>query len=800
MRDYLPLRFSVRALLARPALSLAAILTLALSIGATTAIFTVVNGVVLRPLPFPNESRLITICEQYAGATPDWCSISPPNVADIAERSRAIEAIGIGREWGFHLVTPAGTEPLNGGLATPGMFNALGVKPVLGRMIAESDLIGAPSTVAMLGYELWRDRFGSDSAIIGRAITLDKDVVTIIGVLPPTFQAPRLGKIDIWRPLHIAPRDERNREWRGFVAYGRLRDGISIDVARRELGTIATMLKAEHFSDAKRWGLSVTSLRELVMGSVRPILMLFLGAATFVLLIGCANVTNLLLARASSRGREMALRAALGASRARIVAALLTESLLLSLAGGALGVLLAFGGVTLFKALAPPGISRIDDVRVDFTVLTFTVVLSVVTAVVFGLVPAIRGARVDLARALREGGRGGTSQRGRLGATLVVVELALAIVVVSGAGLLSRSFTALAAWNPGFDRDHALLFTLAPPTSRYDSSYKIAALWDRVEAEVKAIPGVTGVGSASGGPLFGGDGAWQMQLSGYAPTDRFPVAWYDVSPTFFESVGVPLVRGRQLGREDVIGGPNRTLVNEALVRRYWPTDNPIGKHIGFPVGKELIDYEVVGVVRDVAALTPGAPVEPQMYWSNRQQPRPYSYFFVRTSVPPASVAAAIRARIKAVDSDLRVGGVRTMQEVVDSRMKAPRFNLVLFLSFGGAALLLAALGTYALLSYLVAQRTREIGIRLAMGAAPSRVLRAVIGRGLMLAGAGSLLGLVATLALGKSVSTLVVGVSPHDPLTLSATVGVLLLVSTVACAWPAWRASRVDPAVTLGAD
>jgi putative ABC transport system permease protein len=801
MRDFVPdLTAAFRALRTRPTLTIAAVLTLALSIGATTSIFTVVNGVVLRPLPFPNESRLVTICEQYPGSTPDWCSISPPNVSDIAERSRAIDAIGFGRSWGYHLATPTGDVSIDAGLATPGMFRALGVDVVLGRMIRESDLLGRPSSVALLSYEMWRDRFGSDSTIVGRTLSLDKDLVTVVGVLPQGFQAPRLPKVELWRPVHINPRDEQHREWRGFVAYARLRPGVSLEVARRDLAGVAEQLRIEHFSATKHWNLVATSLRDLVTGSVRPVLMLFLGAVGLVLLIGCANVTNLLLARATTRGRELALRAALGASRGRIVSALLTESVVLALVGGILGIALAFGGVAAFKSLAPPGIPRIDDVRVDTRVLVFTLALSLATAVIFGLVPAIRGARVDLAQALREGGRSGTAHRGRLGASLVVIELALAIVVVAGAGLLGRSFVALAAWDPGFDRQQALVFSLSVPTSRYDSAAKIAALWDHLEGELRSIPGVTEVGTASGGPLFGGDGAWQMQLSGYAPDQRMPVSWYDVSPTFFRAMGVPVVRGRPLERTDAIGGPPVTLVNEALVRRYWPNRDPLGQRIGFPVGKEVEEYQVVGVVRDIPPLTPGAQVEPQMYWSNRQKPRPFTYVLVRSAVPASTVAPVIRARVKALDRDLEVRTIRTMQDIVANQMKAPRFNFILLASFGLAALALAAIGTYALLSYLVAQRTREIGIRMALGAEPWNVLRGVVSRALVLAGAGAAIGLVATLALGRVVSTLVVGVSPRDPLTLAATVLTLLIVAVAACVWPAWRASRVNPLLVLGAE
>ncbi|MGH7616988.1 MAG: ABC transporter permease [Gemmatimonadaceae bacterium] len=800
MRDLVQeLIAAARRLRTRPGLTVAAVLTLALNIGATTAIFTVVSGVLLRPLPFPNEDRLVTVCEEYPGSSADWCAMSPPNAEDIAARSRAIEAIGLGREWGYHLATPNGAETVSGGLATPGMFRALGVTPVVGRLIDDRDLLGRPSAVALISYEMWRDRFGGDSAIIGHVLSLDKDAVTIVGVLPRGFQAPRLPQIDIWRPLHISPRDEEYRTWRGFIAYARLRPGVPLDVARKDLAGIADQLRIEHFS-ATPWNLSLTSLRDLVVGSVRPVLLLFLGAVGLVLLIGCANVTNLLLVRATSRRREMALRAALGASRWRIARGLLAESLLLAVVGGGLGIALAFGGVRIFKSLAPQGIPRVSEIAVDFRVLAFTAVVSVFTALAFGLLPALRGARVDLGAALREGGRSGTGHRNRIGNLLVVAELALAIVVVAAAGLLGRSFLALAAWNPGFDRSHAMLFTLSPPESRYDSSYKIAALWNRVEGELRTIPGVTRVGSASGGPLFGGDGSGEMEVSGYAPDDRKPVAWYDVSPDFFAALGVPVVRGRPLDARDVRGGPLVALVNEALVRRFWPNVDPIGQRIGHRMGTSVDRFTVVGVVRDVPPFVPGAPIEPQMYWSNRQIPRPYSYFLVRTSVSQAAVAAAIRSRVRAIDRDLEVKTIRTMDDVVDRHLEASRFDFVLISSFAAAALVLAAIGTYALLSYFVAERTREIGIRMALGANAGRVRREIASRGLALAASGVAIGLAATLALGRTVASIVAGVSSHDPMTLIAAAAALLLVATLACVWPAWRASRVDPALVLTAE
>ena len=403
MRDIrLDIRYALRALRAAPTSTLSALATLALGIAMSTSIFSVVRGVVLRPLPFPNDDRLITICEHYPGSTPDWCSIAPPTVEDIAARSRTIDAIGIARQWPYHIQTPNGAEGINGGLASPGLFRALGARVELGRLIEPEDMIGRPSTVAVLTHETWQTRFGGRRDILGQLIMLDKDAVTIVGVLEPGFEVPRIGTADLWRPLHIDPRDEQHREWRGFVSFGRLRPGVSLNEARAELAGLTGQVRAAHFATTAGWDLELTTTRDLVVGGVRSMLYLFLAAVLAVLLIGCANIANLMLARATARTREVALRAALGASPSRIVRSLLVESLMLSLAGGALGVALAVAATRVFKAVAPAGIPRVADVAIDGQVLLFALVISIATTLVFGVVPALRGARVDLKSALGE--------------------------------------------------------------------------------------------------------------------------------------------------------------------------------------------------------------------------------------------------------------------------------------------------------------------------------------------------------------------------------------------------------------
>jgi predicted permease len=783
-----------------PGFTTAVVLTLALGIGATTAIFSVVNGVVLHPLPFANEGRLFTLCEHYPGSPADWCSISPPNLTDIAERSQSIEAIGFGRSWGAHMSTRDGETEVRSGLATPGLFRALGVHVTRGRMIDSTDLLGRESDVALITYEMWQARFSGDTGIVGQVVSLDKHAVTIVGVLQPQFQLPLFDYIEMWRPVHVLPRDERNREWRGFVAYGLLKPGASLGQARAELAGISESLRREHFAAVASWGVTAMPMLDLIVRNVRPTLLLFLGAVALVLLIACANVSNLLLARAATRAREMALRAALGAGRGRIVRALLAESLVLALSGTAVGVAIAAGAVRAFRALAPAGIPRVSEVGLDARVMLFASALAVITALLVGVTPALRATRVDLARALREGGRAGPASRSRLGTALVVLELAMAVLLVACAGTLTRSFAAFTAWKPGFEREHVALFTLSPPSGRYDTKEKLDLLWDRVESGLAAIPGVSAVGMASAGPLFGGRETWEMEVEGYAADRKASVRWYDVSPGFFAAQGTPLKSGRALNNRDLPGSPLVVLANETLVRRYWPNERALGKHLTFVRGTERAEFTIVGVVADVPPVRPGTSPDPEIYWSNRQLPRPYTWVLVRTTVPPATVAAAISATVQGIDRDFGATAISTLPELLAHKLASPRFASILFMSFSSAALLLAAIGTYGLLAYIVTLRRREIGIRLAIGAQRGDVMGNVLARGLRMAGAGIAAGLVVFLALRSTLASFAPGVPARDPWTLAVTTVALVLVAAAACIVPAWRAGRVDPAIALGAE
>lgn len=801
MRDLLiDLRYAVRALVARPTPTLAAVITLGLGIGATTSIYSIVSGVLLRPLPFPHADRLVLLCEQFPSRPPDACVTSPPNAEDIAARSSTIEALGLARDWSVQLATPDGPEGLPGGIATPGFFRALGVRPEMGRLLDAGDMTGGEGTVAIITHDLWQTRFGGAPDIVGRVVTLNAKPVTIIGVLPPSFAPPRLDWIQVWRPLHINPRDETNREWRGFKAFGRLHEGVTAREARAELATIAGALRRDHFATTPQWGFEMSPMHDYVVGGVKPTLLLFLGAVVVVLLIACANVANLLLGRATARSREMALRAALGAGRGRIVRTLLTESLVLALAGAVLGVLLALWTTEAFKRLAPRGIPRIDQVSVDAAVLVFALLLAIATAAVFGLAPALRASRVDLGQALREGGWTGTRRSGRLGAGLVVAELALAVMLVAGAGLLTRTFAAFTRWSPGFELEHVLVFNTAAPKGTYPDQHAVAGLWTRIEAELRSMPGVAAVGSSSAGPLFGGYESAEMHMEGAPADQRASVRWYDVSPSFFATLGLPVVRGRSLDASDVIGTPSVALVNETLANRYFPRGDAIGKHVEWNARGQTLSYQIVGVVRDVPPIHAGDPVGPELYWSNRQQPRPFSYVVVRTSVPPATVVASLRAQLRVINQGLRPGDVATLTERLAAELKRPRFNMTLLVAFAFTALLLAAIGTYGVLAYTVAQRTREIGVRIALGAQRGQVLGHVMRQGLMLAALGIIAGTAMSLALARTVAGMVAGVSARDPLTLAVSGLVVGLVAVGACLVPALKASRVDPVTALAAE
>ena len=794
-------RMAGRVLAAHRGVTAVAIATLALTIGLNAAVFSIVNAVVLRPLPFAQPDRLVAFCEADRGERSDWCGSSVPNTYDLAERVPEIAVAGAAREWAFVMKTPDGVDGIRGGLATPGAFAALRVTPLLGRFIEDADLGDNWRRVVVLSNEFWRTRFGARADILGETVVLDDESHVIVGVLPPDVRVPHLEAVQMWRPIHFDPRAEDRRDWRGFLSFARLRDGVKFDAVRNEVAGVSAELQSAHFADREGWSISMRPWQDVVVGSVRTTMYLFVGAVGFVLLIGCANVANVLLAQSVVRRREFAVRAALGASRLRLARSLFVESLLLAIAGGVLGLLIGVWTSRIVVSLAPEGIPRIDQVRLDPVVFAYIAGISLLTTLLVGMAPAIRGTRFDLQRSLVEGGRTGTSHRtARLAPALIMTQIALAVVLVTGAGLLARSFITLMRWAPGFEQEHLLTTWTLASSGQFENRRQVAEYFARAEEELRSLPGVVAVGSGSAGPLFGGDGEGHFILDGQSSPDgaRQAAYWFDIGPTYFQTLGVRIVRGRDIAASDVVGAPMVAVVNEAFVRRYLGTAEPIGRVVRMQ--EHETDFSIVGVVRDVPAVKPGEPTSPQIFWSNRQIPRPATYFLVRTSGDPTSMGRAVQERLRAFDRNLRVTTTRSMKHWLSTELARPRFSALLLGTFGILALLLSAIGTYGLISYTVAQQRKEIGVRMALGAQGKTIVGDVLGRGMKLAGFGAVVGVAGSLALTRLLSNQLAGVTATDPLTFGVSVALLLAAAVLACVVPARRASRVDPMETLRVD
>ncbi len=793
-------RLTLRSLRRNPVFAVVSVLTLGLGIGANTAIFSVVNGVLLRSLPFPHADRIISLCEARPDEAGTCVTASPPNVADWAERSRAFEALGIFRWWPFSLSTPEGARGVNATIATPQLMDVLGFRPAMGRLLLPEDQEEGRRQVAVLTWDFWQSRFGGDPDILGSTVELDGMPFEMIGVLQEGDDPPAVAqaRTHLWAPLHIDPRDEQHRNWRGFLALGRLAPGVSLEAARQEMEGIRVELAREYPEANAEWGLRLTTLQDLVVGDVRTTLLAFLGAVGLVLLITCANIANLILARMSGRETELGIRAALGADSRRLAGHLLTEGMVLALLGSAAGLLLARLLTPLFISLAPAGIPRLSEVGMDSTVLAFTLGLAVLATLVFGLAPLARASLLQPMQALRRERLG--RPRGRLGGlngALVVSEVALALALLVGAGLLARSFTSFLRWDPGFERENLLVFQAFLPMDKYQDSEARLRLMNTLQEEVQALPGVHSVGRASAGPLFGGwepdqihpgDGPGQP---GSGPSVR----WYDISPGYFEALGVPILAGRDFSPDDGPGAPLVAMVNQSLADLLWPGENPVGKSVWLETNQ--VSRMVVGVVKDIPPFNPDAPVEPEIFWPQAQYTRPVSFFVVRTSGDPALLARPIADRLLQVEPDLQAGSPVTYDELVRRRLVGPRFNMLLTGVFSLVAFLLAAVGIYGVVSRSVAARTREIGIRVALGAPRARVIQEVVGSSVILAGAGVAIGIGLSLLLSRFIESMLHGVAPTDPVTYGGVALALFVVALLASLIPATAASRVDPLESL---
>ena len=817
------LRFAGRTLLKRPAFTVIAILTLALGIGANTAIFSVVSSVLLAPLPFGNPERLTVIWASNPALArkvglPDKLPVSPGTFYDW-KTAKSFKKMAMFTSDRVSLTGTGEPEQLGAVDVSGEFFQVLGTPALVGRTLLPEDDGQGKRTAVLLSHDLWQRRFGGDRGVIGRAIRIDGVPLTVVGVMPPGFAFPRGGEMphgfgfaarpDVWLPTALPPEERQTRGNRGNLAVGLLEPGITTAQAQAEMSAIADRVgKAFPDSDGG-WSNRVEPLRQELVGDVRPALLILLAAVGLVLLIACVNVANLLLAQAAARQKEIAVRTALGAGRGRMVRQLLTESALLALLGGGLGLLLAYWGLRGFAVWIPDDVPVAREIALDPRLLLFTLGVTLLTGALAGLMPAFQMTRPDLAESLREGTRAGSgsSRSGRTRGALVIVETALAVLLVVGAGLLIRSFARLTAVDPGFRPKGTLALQVILPESKYPDQAKRWAFASAVLERLRALPGVTAAGVVSNLPLSGDESIEGLVFEG-RPRPRNPgdiplTDFRQASPGYFEAMGIPKVRGRLFALVDTAGAPPVAVIDETLARVYWPGEDPIGKR--FRLG--LFDdsdprpwVTVVGIVGNVRNSGLHVEPRPQVYVPLAQTSFSGQSFVLRAQRDPRSLIQEARATVFAVDRDQPVAQVRTLEQVVSQSVAARRFNMVLLGAFAGLALLLAAVGIYGITAYSVAQRTREMGLRMALGARPGNVLGLVLREAGLLALIGLGAGLALAFAATRVMASLLFGVGTTDPATFASVAAALALVSLVAAWVPGRRATQVDPLVAMKAD
>ena len=796
------LLYALRRLVKAPAFTVVAVVTLALGIGANTAIFSVVNGVLLKPLPYPESERLVGV---YHTANGRRAVMSGPNFTDVARTATSFEnaaAISTGR-----MILTGQGEPIRIPVAnvSASLFNVLRVRPILGRTFNADENTPGRTSIVVLSYGLWQQRFGGDPDVVGRRIQLDGVSREVVGVMPQGFSYP--ADRQAWLPVEYDQNFVTRQRGAWYLdVVARLKPGVTTEQSATEVETIGRNLAREYPDADAEIGMTTYPLREAMVGDIRRAVFVLLGAVGFVLLIACAIVANLLLARAAAREPEMAVRTALGAGRGRLVRQLLTESIILALVGAAFGLLLAVWGVEFLTSLKPQGIPRLDNIRIDGAVVLFTMAIAVVTGVLFGVAPAFTATR-GLTASLKEGGRGAVTARGgaRLRGALVVAELALAVMLLAGAGLLMRSFIKLQAVDPGFRPEQALTFELTLPEARYKEDPQIISFFDRLLPRLRALPGVRAAAAVMGLPLSGMDFVISFEVEGrppVPPSQRPAMQVRVATPDYFSTIGIPLKRGRGFSDDDRQGTTPVVLITETAARMFFPNEDPIGKTIKLGWGRgggarRRAGGEVVGIVGDVKEAGLDEPNPPHIYMPLRQWPVGFMSIVVKTATPPPTLADAARTEVYAVDPNLPVSNVRTLDEIVARSISQPRFYMLLLAIFAGVALALAAIGIFGVLSYAVAQRTREIGIRMALGAQQHTVIGLVVREAMLLVAFGVASGTIAALVLSRTMTKMLFSVAPTDPATFAIVAAGLLAVALLASYLPARRATRVDPVVAL---
>ena len=812
---WLDLRYGARILMKKPGFTLIAVATLALGIGATTAIFSVVNGVLLRPFEYHDAQQIVTLLNHGRGP------VSPANFLDFRNQSKSFDQMAAAEAWGGTIVTSGNPEEISGLRMGDGLFELLGVEPFLGRTLQSEDFKPGKDHVVILSHKLWKRAFGGDAAVVGQPLTLNGESYVVAGVMPPYFHFPPFWstRAEMWAPLDLTNRATA-RGGNSLRVFARLKPGISLAQAQAEVDAMNVQL-ADAYPEANTGiNIRVDPLNEKVVGNVRRALLVLSGAVGFVLLIACANVACLLLAHASARQKETAVRVALGASRLRIFRQMLTESLVLSLCGAVVGILIAVWGVDLLTTLLAGNTSsfnvrlpRLTEIKVDATAFGFTLGISLLTSLVFGMAPALSASKPDLNQVLKESGRGTTGARRRLRETLVVAELALALVMLIGAGLLMNSFVNLQRVDPGFNPRNLLTMTTSlAGNAQYVGSTR-EAFYRQLTDRLTALPGVESASAINHLPLAGDRWGSALAIEGRPlpePGHGVEVTFRVSRPDYFQTMGIPLRAGRDFTDRDSVEAPGVVIVNETLARRQWPDEDPIGKRVTLDDPRDISQaprwLSIVGVTKDVKQESWVDAPSNEIYVPFQQSrgffagtARQFTSMtiVVRTRVEPRSLAAAAQETLGSLDRGLPVSNVVTMEQVIADSLWQPRFNLQLIGVFATLALALAVIGLYGVMSYSVAQRTHEVGLRMALGAQRGDVIKLVLKQGMKLAFLGVTLGLLASAALTRLMANLLFGTSATDPVTFTSIALVLLLVALLACFVPARRATRVDPMIAL---
>ncbi|MFP5265233.1 MAG: ABC transporter permease [Blastocatellia bacterium] len=801
------IRYALRMLLKNPGFTAATLLALILGIGANSAIFSVVNAVLLRPLPYANADQVVSVWATNPQKGASEYTISPDDFRDYKEQSQVFQDMAAFLNTSGNLTGIDEPEQIPAAATSTNLFSLLGVNAMLGRTLIPAD--EKPGThVVVMNYGLWKRHFGSDPNLINKSVTLNGEGYTVVGIMPADFEFPPRGSSfavrqpELWAPL---PVDVIRTRASFLNVVGRLNPGVPIETAKSEMSAIAGRIEQQHPDTNTGWGVSVLPLHEQVVGRVKIALLVLMAAVGFVLLIACANIANLLLARSVGRQKEIAIRTALGASRGRIIRQLLTESVLLSLVGGGLGLLLAHWGIKALAAVASENVPRLSEASIDVRVFTYTLGVSIVAGVLFGLAPALHSSRVNLSSSLKEGSRGvaGGFRRHRLRSLLVVSEVALTLVLLVGAGLLIRSFIRLLDVNPGFNAENILTMQLSLPPTKYGDPMQQAAFFQRLLPQIENLPGVRSAGLTQALPMDKDTWEFSFTIDGRPlplPSERPTAIYYAVSPSYFSAMGVPLLQGRDFGERDVAGAPGVIVVNEALARRFFPGEEVIGKHltINFPPGfGEPTPQEIIAVVGNVKHARLDAEAMPQIYQPYPQHPFSMMSLVVRVNSDPTSLVPAIRSEIRSIDNNQPISNIRTMEQVLLTTVSQRRFSMTLLAVFAALALLLASVGIYGVMAYSVTQRTHEIGLRMALGAQQSDVFKLVVGQAVIITLIGVGIGLIGAFFLTRLMSSLLFAVSTADPVIFIAISLLLCTVAFLASYFPARKAMRVDPMIAL---